>query len=91
MQATEKNGPTPDTSEQPPFNHPIEYVIRTWLHFDRYKLYPEEGPYNAQCPLLMDDWHTMNVYQVRVKHGIVSSMTLDLDGAVSDLNELAGG
>lgn len=79
-----------DLDDPMTFHYPIDYVIRTWLDHRKHGSYPETGGYNDQDPLLMQDWHTMNLYHARVEHGIVQTMTFDTHNAVS-LDELAGG
>lgn len=54
----------------------IDYVAQTWLEHKLHHLYPEAGGYNDQCPYLMKDWHTFNLYYSRVAHGDLNAPPL---------------
>lgn len=60
-------------NEQPAFYHDIDYVIRTWLEHRVHHTYPDPGGYNDQDERLMDDWHTMTMYYIRIEKGVFSA------------------
>lgn len=42
-------------------NYPYPYVVRTWLDYRKFGIYPEAGGYNNQDPMLViHDWGLMN-------------------------------
>lgn len=63
-----------DDSDNPPFHHPLDYVMETWTEHKLHHTYPESGGYNDQDALLMKDWHTVNMYQLRVEKGIYTPL-----------------
>ncbi len=71
----ESAGETP--GEQPTFHYPIDYVIRTWIEHKLHHIYPDAGGYNDQCKYLMEDWHTVNMYHIRVAKGELSAQIID--------------
>lgn len=73
-EAGEENNTVPD--EQPTFHHEIDYVIRTWLERKMHHTYPEPGGYNDQDAQLVEDWHTMNMYHIRVEKGVFTEVAL---------------
>lgn len=60
--------------------HEVTYVMHTWLDHRKHGGYPEAGGYNNQCPFLMADWHTMNLYHSRVEKGIFSEIAMPTSG-----------
>jgi len=63
---------------------PVWYVVQTWVMFKVHHIFPRAGGYDDQDELLMQDWHTLNLYYARVRTGIVSSVFMgSRDNAVS--------
>lgn len=91
--ASEEGKIKPDVSydDPPKFNYPIDYVVRTWMNFYRHGIYPEAGAYNDQDPRLMDDWHTMNLYHIRIENGVSSAFEVPMSEQAISLDELMGG
>lgn len=71
-------------SDPPKLHYEVNYVIRTWLDHRKHGTYPRAGGYDDQCPFLMEDWHTMNLYHTRVEHGIVTIVRVPTTGATWD-------
>lgn len=53
----------------PELFHDADYAIRTWLEHRLHHTYPDIGGYNDQCAYLMRDWHSLNIYYLRVYRG----------------------
>jgi hypothetical protein len=72
-----------DDGEIPPppskLFHERDYVMRTWLEHKIHHTYPDRGGYNDQDEYLMRDWHTMNVYYMRVHAGEFAAVLLPDD------------
>lgn len=83
----EDSGDIPD--EQPPVAHDIDYVIRTWMEHHIHHTYPRAGGYDDQDADLMDDWHILSMYYVRVERGIFTVMSMPTNGA--DWQTMMGG
>ncbi len=66
--------------DPPKLNYEVNYVIRTWLDHRKHGTYPRLGGYDAQCPFLMEDWHTLNLYHTRVEHGVISLINMPTSG-----------
>lgn len=76
--AQDKGQELPDEPlpEPPPLNHDINYVIATWLQHKIHHTYPRAGGYDDQDELLMEDWHTMNLFYSRVESGQLASFDM---------------
>lgn len=66
--------------EPPPFQNEVGYVIQTWLEHKLHHTYPEQGGYNDQNLSLVDDWHIMNMYYVRILKGVSSALVMPEHG-----------
>lgn len=87
--AAEKGEPLKDALDDPSkINHEVNYVIRTWLDHRKHGTYPRLGGYDEQDPDLMLDWHTLNLYHVRVENGVV--LHLDTPNNAPDVSEQLG-
>lgn len=62
--------------EPPPIHHDLDYVIATWLQHKLHHTYPRAGGYDDQDELLMQDWHTMNLYYARVENGQLTTFDM---------------
>lgn len=61
--------------EPPPIQTPdLDYVIATWLQHKIHHTYPKAGGYDDQDELLMEDWHTLNLFYARVESGQLSAL-----------------
>jgi hypothetical protein len=79
--AVDKGETVPINLDDPPqFHYEINYVIRTWFDHRKHGTYPKLGGYDCQCPFLMADWHTLNLYHTRVEHGITSFLDMPTTG-----------
>lgn len=74
--------------EPPPLKCEVNYAIRTWLDHRRHGTYPRAGGYDDQDPDLMDDWHTLTLYHIRVENGVVVHVRMPTDGP--DVSEQMG-
>lgn len=88
--AAEKGEPLKDDEgdSPPPLTHDANYAIRTWLDHRRHGTYPRAGGYDDQDPDLMDDWHTLTLYHIRVENGTVSYIEQAVDAP--DITTLLG-
>jgi hypothetical protein len=88
--AAEKGEPYKDELETPPkLNHEVNYAIRTWLDHRKHGIYPRAGGYDDQDPDLMADWHTLNLYHIRVENGVYSHIRMP--ATAPDVSTLMGG
>jgi hypothetical protein len=78
-----------DLDEPHKLLHEVNYVLRTWLDHRKHGTYPKLGGYDEQDLDLMQDWHTLNLYHVRVEHGAVISIKLSEDAP--DITTQLGG
>lgn len=76
--AQEKGESPPDEilPEPPPLHHDVDYVIATWLQHKIHHTYPRAGGYDDQDELLMQDWHTMNLFYSRVESGQLTTFDM---------------
>lgn len=76
--AIDKHEPLPDEPlpEPPPLNHDIDYVMATWTQLRIHHVYPRAGGYDDQDELLMQDWHTMNLFYNRVESGQLTTFDM---------------
>lgn len=79
-----EGGETPDVLSG--FVHDIDYVVKTWLEHRIHHAYPRYGGYDDQDADLMDDWHILTLYYIRVGQGVTSALAMDDDGVpIEDL------
>lgn len=78
--ALEKGEDTDDVPEdQPPIKHDVHYAIKTWFNHRSHHTYPRAGGYDDQDADLMDDWHTLSLYYVRVEKGVTTGVQMPDD------------
>jgi hypothetical protein len=66
-----------DIPDAPPdIQGDASYTIRTWFMFRTHHVFPRAGGYDDQDPVLMDDWHILNLYYTRARNGVYSSVVL---------------
>lgn len=88
--AAEKGEDDPTIPDEPTYlKSDVHYAIKTWFEHRLYHTYPSAGGYNDQDADLMDDWHVLNMYHIRVDKGVFSIMQMPENAP--DINDLIGG
>jgi hypothetical protein len=63
-------------SDPPQLHYEVNYIIKAWMNYRKHGRYPRAGSLDDQCPFLIEDFHTMNLYHTRVEHGITSTVKI---------------
>lgn len=75
--AAEKHEETQDIPDNlPPLKCDVHYAIKTWLQHRLHHTYPRAGGYDDQDADLMDDWHTLSLYFIRVEKGVFTQIQM---------------